>query len=85
MILVFNQKDWFMFFFNWYHVSVSIGIIIWYQNALIAYMQGKLNIFSIYIFMLSVSHIEEFDRSSLCLTRVGGASHLLFESTPRGG
>ena len=33
----------------------------WFQNLLIcfAYMQGKLNIFSIYRFMLSVSHIED--------------------------
>ena len=124
-ILVFNQKDWFMFsigiksvkyfqlvlilqlvsrlpirlylsidikifvgffkifFFNWYHkliswcfdvylhaklIYFSIGIIMFWFVLLIC--KGKLNIFSIYIFMLSVSHIEEFDRSSLCLTRM---------------
>ena len=36
-------------------------------------MQGKLNISSIYRFMLSVSHIEELDISSLCGTRVRGS------------
>ena len=38
----------------------------------IDYIQGELNIFSIYRFMLSVSHIEEFDLSSLYDTRVQG-------------
>ena len=40
-------------------------------------MQGELNISSTYRFILSVSYIEELDNSSLCDTRVGGASHLL--------
>ena len=42
------------------------------QNVLIyiAYMQGELNISSIYRFMLCVSCIEELDISSLCDTRV---------------
>ena len=42
------------------------------QNILICivYMQGELNISSIYRFMLSVSCIEELDISSLCDTCV---------------
>ena len=38
-----------------------------------AYMQGELNIVSIYRFMLSVSHFEELDISSLCDTCVQGS------------
>ena len=47
-------------FFNWYHIVLIC----------ITYTQGKLNIFSIYRFMLSVFHIKVIDLSLVCSTRV---------------
>ena len=66
-----------VYFFNWYlknliYEDLKICFIEEIKNVsiCIAYMQGELNIFSTYRFMLSVSYIEELDNSSLCDTRV---------------
>ena len=71
-----------LFMYKWYIKICFITLIIikiclsiittCVKNVLIciAYMQGELNISSIYRFMLNVSCIEELDISSLCDTRV---------------
>jgi len=54
------------FMLNWYIFQLGIIMFLIY----IAYMQGKLNIFSIYIVMLSVCHIKVIDLCLVCSTRV---------------
>ena len=61
-----------LFMYKWY-LKIWLSIITIYVKNIficIAYMQGELNISSIYRFMLSVPYIVEVDISSLCDTCV---------------